>query len=151
MNTKLVIQPLEGLNDLKFGMDRHTVHSLIGNPTTVFYKHADDPHTSEEYHALCIFIYYDNMDLVSGFEAWAGAELYYEDMAIFRTGYDDLLSFFLTIDSSVKVLSDGFISYANGVTAWYEDDISYDSICTSFTVFKKGFFDELNARYSGQN
>ena len=66
----------------------------------------------------------------------------YEELDVFHTGYEALVSFFRTIDSRLQILSDGFISYAKGVTAWYEAEISHDALCKSFTVFKEGQLDE---------
>ena len=130
---KLTIKPMEGVNEIKFGMTRDEIHSLWGE-TEGFYKGDQDILTDD--YRFC-HIYYDSNDLFEAIDIAAEyVDVYYEN-TILSSKYSDILRFFENIYDDIEEHGDGFISKKGSIGVYIEND---EDIVDAILFGKKGYY-----------
>ena len=127
---KIDVIPTVSVNNVKFGMDREAVRSLLGSAEE-FYKTADDTNATDDF-GFC-HVFYDDNDQCEAIEIFNEAEVYVNGTLLFPV---DLDSAKLIIDDFLQD-DDGLISYSKsiGIYAPYGD-------MESILFGKEGYYDE---------
>ena len=77
--------PTVGVNEVKFGMNREKVRSLLG-AATEFYKFDDDINTTDDF-GFC-HVFYDENNECEAIEIFDEAEVYVNGLLIFPTDFE---------------------------------------------------------------
>lgn len=122
--------PLVGIDKLKFGMRRHEVRNILGNPTE-FLKTNEDKKTTDDF-GFC-HVFYDEDDRCEAIEIFTENEVYIGDSKVFPTDF-----------ASAKKVVPGFIEDDDGLLS-YELSIGIyapDNEMESILFAKKGYYEE---------
>lgn len=80
------VKPLVGFDDVKFGMERHEVRAILGEPIREFKKSKFSKTTTDDYSTYHIF--YDINNKFEAVEFFDGAEIKIDDNIIFPKSFD---------------------------------------------------------------
>ena len=127
---KINVIPTVSVNNVKFGMDREAVRSLLGNAEE-FYKTADDTNSTDDY-GFC-HVFYDDNNKCEAIEIFNEAEVYVNGTLLFPVELDSAK---LIIDDFEQD-DDGLISYSRSIGIY-----APDGYMESILFGKKGYYDE---------
>ena len=127
---KINVIPTVSVNNVKFGMDREAVRSLLGNAEE-FYKTAYDTNATDDF-GFC-HAFYDDNDQCEAIEIFNEAEVYVNGTLLFPVELDSAK---LIIDDFEQD-DDGLISYSKSIGI-YAPDGEMESILFG----KDGYYDE---------
>ena len=127
---KIDVIPTVSVNNIKFGMNRESVRSLLGNAEE-FYKTAYDTNAADDF-GFCHVFYYDN-DQCEAIEIFNEAEVYINGTLLFPVDLDTAK----TIIEDFELDDDGLISYSKSIGI-YAPDGEMESILFG----KEGYYDE---------
>lgn len=85
-----VFLPFEGIDNVRFGMDRLTVRKNINKPYKVFTRNEFASNTTDYFDDLGMFIEYDDNDLCEAIEFADSGSVFYGEMNLFDMGYREL-------------------------------------------------------------
>jgi hypothetical protein len=140
---KFEIIPLQGVNDIRFGMTPEKVRRLAGADFTVFKRGHTDPHPSDHFKTLGMFCYYDANGTLEAVEFADPARPSIHGVEFLHMPFDAAKSALARLDNQFEEDLDGAIAYRIGVSIWVpllKDDPS--SPVESVLAFRAGSYDQ---------
>ena len=131
--TRVDVRPLQGFNQVEFGMNRETVRNLLG-AFKEFYKTEQSENTTDDF-GFC-HIYYDCNNLFEAVECFSDVEIYFNDILLYPADLQDMIIKIPNLERD----EEGAISFSLsiGVYAPYEE-------VESIMFARYGYFDYLNS------
>ena len=129
-NMRLDAVPTVGVNEVKFGMNREKIRSLLG-ASEEFYKSADDANPTDDF-GFC-HVFYDENDECEAIEIFDEAEVYVNGVLIFPTDLETAKNVIRDFEQD----DDGLISISKA-TGIYAPDGYMESILFA----KEGYYDD---------
>ena len=125
-SSELLIYPYQGVGQIRFGMTREKVRSLLGEPSATFYKGLNTQSPTDAYDNIGIHIYYHHPSgYCQALEFFEPAQLLLKEKQLFELPFVNLREWLLSQDSELEIDDEGLtcFKYGLGIYApdWKED------------------------------
>jgi hypothetical protein len=137
-----IISPYIGIGDIKLGMHRSQVRRVVDSSVDSFIRNEYSETPEDSFPEVGIFIEYKPSDTCDSIQVvnplnpiWRGKEL-------LKTPFQELLTWFLEIDSDTELSDTGFTSYKYGIGAYAPNhEEEPDCFPESIIVFSRGYYE----------
>ena len=134
MNIQEVV-PFERLGDLRLGMSRTAVRSMLGSNFKSFRKGPDSINETDAYDQLGMHLYYDADDQLEFIEMFPPSDPAYQGVHLLNNSLDQVLQKLAAIGQHYHYDDDGYDFKQLGVVLYVPDD-SIESVA----VYRRGYY-----------
>ena len=130
------IAPYEGVGQLRFGLTRSQVRSLLGGSVSTFRKGPYASTDTDAYDELGLHLYYGNGDRLECIEAWGPCPIHYKGVSLLNASTQEVLERLAGLGLSSRY-DDGYFLDDGGFALYTPDDV-----VKAVTVYRRGYYDE---------
>jgi hypothetical protein len=125
-SSELIIYPYQGVGQIRFGMTREKVRSLLGEPSATFYKGLNTQSPTDAYDNIGVHIsYHHPSGYCEALEFFEPAQLLLEKKQLFKISFARLRDWLASQDHELEIDEEGLtcFKYGLGIYApdWQED------------------------------
>jgi len=126
-SSELIIDPYKSVGEIKFGMTREEVRSLLGEPSTIFYKGLNTQSPTDAYDNIGVHIYYHHPSgYCQALEFFEPSQLLLAEKQLFKLSFANLREWLSSQDPELEIDDEGLTCFKYGLglyaPEWKEDD-----------------------------
>ncbi len=121
-SAELTIYPYQGVGQIRFGMTRKEVQSLLGEPSATFYKGLNTESPTDAYDHVGVHVYYDYPSgYCEALEFFEPAQLLLTEKPLFKLPFAYLKEWLSSQDSELKIDDEGLTCFKYGIGLYAPD------------------------------
>lgn len=125
-SSELIIYPYQGVGQIRFGMTREEVRSLLGEPSAIFYKGLNTKSPTDAYDNIGVHIYYHYPSgYCEALEFFEPAQLLLTEKSLFELSFTNLREWLSSQDAELEIDDEGLTCFKYGLglyaPEWKED------------------------------
>lgn len=125
-SSELIICPYQSVGQIRFGMTREEVRSLLGEPSATFYKGLNTESPTDAYDHVGVHVYYAHPSgYCEALEFFEPAQLLLAEKPLFQLSFVQLKEWLSSQDSELEIDDEGLTCFKYGLglyaPEWKED------------------------------
>ena len=117
-SSELIIYPYQGVGQIRFGMTRAEVRSLLGEPSAIFYKGLNTETSTDAYDNIGVHICYHPSGYCEALEFFEPAQLVLEKKYLFELSFANFRDWLALQDHDLEIDEEGFTCFKYGISIY---------------------------------
>ena len=137
---ELLISSYRGIGPLKFDMEKKDARGVLGDDFITESMIAEPGKTRDLYTSKGLHIQYNKSEKIEFIDILRNAEPVFLNKRLFYESFEDILTFFKSIDQEIEIDDDGILSIKYGIGIYSPQSGNDKRIIETIYIFKQDYY-----------